>query len=205
MYHHKNSNSWSKIGKDLFIWAFVLVVLAAIAVADVGPDPAPDPVVAVEPQNPQAAGVDETKSEVTETKSIDVLSIGKPIQSFKFDADFSIRDALAMLASMYRKNIVPTPNVDGALAFRSLSNVTFDEAMNAILGDNFKYVQEGNLIKVYSRDEYKRIMEDKGRMVTKVFTLYYISAAEALKLVTPVLSGAGAIQGSSPTEKIMPR
>ena len=90
----------------------------------------------------------------------------------KFDANFSIRDALAILGSMYQKNIVPTPNVDGMLAFRSLSNVTFEEAIDAILGDNFRYVQEGNLIKVYTREEYKKIMEDKERMITKIFTLY---------------------------------
>ena len=38
---------------------------------------------------------------------------GKPIQSFKFEEEFSIRKALAMLGSAYDKNIVPTPQVDG--------------------------------------------------------------------------------------------
>jgi type II secretory pathway component GspD/PulD (secretin) len=47
-------------------------------------------------------------------------------------------------------------------------------------------------------------MEDKDRMVYKVFTLYYISAAEAQKLITPVLSGAGSIQGSTPAETVVP-
>ena len=37
-------------------------------------------------------------------------------------------------------------------------------------------------------------------MIYKVFTLYYISAAEAMELIKPVLSGAGSIQGSSPPE-----
>jgi len=188
MYHDKNSSSEGKIRKDLFIWVFVSVVMTAIALANVVTGDTTEVVVAAD------VGVSSGQSESTGAKS----STGKPIQSFKFEANFSIRDALAILGSMYQKNIVPTPNVDGMLAFRSLSNVTFEEAMDAILGDNFKYVQEGNLIKVYTRDEYKKIMADKERMITKVFTLYYISAAEAMKLISPVLSGVGTIQGSSP-------
>lgn len=190
MYHDKKLSSERKISKDLLILGFVLAVITAIALADIGSVDKAGMVVA-------AAGVSSGQSQSsggTETKS----DAGKPIQSFKFDANFSIRDALAILGSMYQKNIVPTPNVDGMLAFRQLSNVTFEDAMDAILGDNFRHVQEGNLIKVYSREEYKRFMEDKERMITKVFTLYYVSAAEAMKLIRPVLSGVGTIQGSSP-------
>ncbi len=195
MYYNENASVRSKIGKDLFVWSFILTVLAAFALADVVSEPPevdePEIIVAA---NVGAGGGQPQSSGSTEA--------GKPIQSFKFDANFSIRDALAILGSMYQKNIVPTPNVDGVLAFRQLSNVTFEEAMDAILGDNFKYIQEGNLIKVYTRDEYKKLMEDKERMITRVFTLYYISAAEAMKLIAPVLSGAGIIQGSSPPETV---
>jgi type IV pilus assembly protein PilQ len=136
-----------------------------------------------------------TASTVTAT-----AAAGKPIQSFKFEAEFSIRSALAMLGSAYGKNIVPTPQVDGSLAFRELANVTFEEAMDAILGDNFPYEQVGNLIKVYTRDEYKKIMEDPARMEYKVFTLYYVTAAEAQNLITPLLSTAAQIQVTSPAE-----
>jgi type IV pilus assembly protein PilQ len=101
---------------------------------------------------------------------------------------------------MYKKNIVPSPNVDGVMGFTRLYNVTFEEAMDAILGNNFKYEQEGQLIKVYTKEEYKKIKEDKDRMEHRVFTLYYISAAEAMKLVSPVLSSAGRITASSPAE-----
>ncbi len=134
-------------------------------------------------------------------------STGEPAQiidKFEVEEDFGVRKALAMLGSLCDKNIVPSQNVDGVLAFRSLKNVTFEEAMDAILGENFKYEEEGRLIKVYTKDEYKRIMEDKDRMIYKVFTLYYISAAEAIQLITPVLSGAQTIQGSSPAATIVP-
>ncbi len=137
---------------------------------------------------------------VTASTASAAASAGQPIQSFKFEENFSIRSALAMLGSAYGKNIVPTPQVDGQLAFRGLSNVTFEEAMDAILGDNFKYERVGNLIKVYTREEYKKLMEDPERMVYKVFTLYYITAAEAQKLTAPLLSTAAQVQVTSPAE-----
>ncbi|MHC4507617.1 MAG: type II secretion system protein GspD, partial [Planctomycetota bacterium] len=123
------------------------------------------------------------------------------IDKFEVEEDFGVRKALAMLGSQCQKNIVPSPNVDGVLAFRSLRNITFEEAMDAILGEDFKYEQEGKLIKVYTKDEYKKIKEDPDRMVHKVFTLYYITAQEAQNLITPVLSANAKVQVSSPAEK----
>ena len=125
------------------------------------------------------------------------------IEKFEVEEDFGVRKALAMLGSLCDKNIVPSPSVDGVLAFRSLKNITFEEAMDAILGDNFKYEQVGKLIKVYTKEEYKMIKEDPARMVYKVFTLYYITAQEAQNLITPLLSGSSdaKIQVTSPAEQ----
>jgi len=47
-------------------------------------------------------------------------STGEPaqiIEKFEVEEDFGVRKALAMLASLCDKNIVPSPNVDGVLAF----------------------------------------------------------------------------------------
>jgi type IV pilus assembly protein PilQ len=122
------------------------------------------------------------------------------IDKFEVEVDFGVKKALAMLGDLCGKNIVPSPNVDGVLAFRSLKNVTFEEAMDAILGENFKYEQEGKLIKVYTRDEYKKMKEDPARMTHKVITLYYITAEEAAKLITPVLSDSAKIEQSTAAE-----
>jgi type II secretory pathway component GspD/PulD (secretin) len=73
--------------------------------------------------------------------------------------------------------------------------------MDAILGENFKYEQDGKLVKVYTKDEYKRLKEDPERMICKVITLYYITADEAGRLIRPVLSEAGKIEFSTPAEK----
>jgi len=131
-------------------------------------------------------------------------STGQPAQiidKFEVEEDFGVRKALAMLGSLCDKNIVPSPNVDGVLTFRSLKNITFEEAMDAILGENFKYEQVGKLIKVYTKDEYKKMKDDPARKVHEVFTLYYITAEEASKLIMPVLSGDAVIQSSTASEK----
>jgi type IV pilus assembly protein PilQ len=168
------------------VWGFLLAVMAAIAVGDVG-------------RGPMEAG--EQMSVNTTATAEGSITAGGPVQSFKFEEeDFGVRKALAMLGSMYGKNIVPTPNVDGLLAFRSLSDVTFEEAMDAILGENFKYEQKGNLIKVYTREEYKKIKSDTDRLVHRVFTLYYLTADEAGRLVTPVLSTKAVVQTTTRAE-----
>jgi len=197
MYREKNAGDRMQIGKNLFVWGFVLVLMAAIATGDVG-------------QSPIEAGADEgidvmdtdVKGDEGMLQTEEDVSIDKTIQSITFKKDMRIKDALRFLAAKYRKNIVPSVAVDGITPVTSLYDVTFEEALDAILGHSFKCDQEGNFIKVYTADEYKKIKEDKSRMIYKLFTLYYIRAEEAMKLVKPVLSGAGGsgIQGSSAAE-----
>jgi len=190
MYCDVNSNRKIKIRKDFFVWCFVLAVLAAIAVGGIG-------------QIPMNAAADE---------GIWTLGVGvgggegpvQQIQSISFTTDMSVRDALRFLGTKYRKNIVPSAKVDGQVTVGTLYDVTFEGALNAILGKRFKYEEKEGVIWVYEAEEYKKIMEDLERMECKVFTLYYISAAEAQKLITPVLSGKGTIQGSTPAETILP-
>ncbi len=191
MYRKKNSKGKTKIRAKLFVWCIVLVLMAAIAVADVDHGLAEANLWA----NVSVAQVQTSGSRES------ILQDGV-IPVFKCEENFGVRKALALLGNICQKNIVPSPNVDGLLAFRQLTNVTFDEVMDAILGDNYKYEQRGNLIRVYTKDEYNKIMSDPGRMTYKIFTLYYISAAEAMNLIAPVLSTAGSIQGSSPSEAV---
>jgi type IV pilus assembly protein PilQ len=160
--NEKSHDNLKSTGSTL-VWGFILVLVAASAVADVGDG---------EGTQPTAPNI---------------------IEKFEVEEDFGVRKALAMLGSQCQKNIVPSPSVDGSLAFRRLTNVTFAEAMEAILGDNAMYEERGNLIKVYTKEEYKKIMEDLDRRIYKIFTLYYISAAEAKTLLTAVLSGNGSI------------
>jgi len=175
-----------RIGKDLLVWGFVLAVMAAIAVGDVKQRP----VIVQDDKSVGSVDVEVSGGEVG-------VSTDETSQSFKLNKNTSVQDALRVVAGLYNKNIVPTPNVDGILAFTSLSNVTFEEAMDAILGGKFEYEQKGNLIEVFTTG-------DESRMKYAVFALYYITAAEAKKLIEPVLSGKGIVGVTTAAETGVP-
>jgi type II secretory pathway component GspD/PulD (secretin) len=185
MYHNKSLKSRIKNKGTLFILGFVLAVTAATAFGDVE-------------QGPMAAEAEEDiNAKDVNVSSGEDIAAGGMIQSITFDKDRTIKDGLRVLSAMYKKNIVPSPKVEGVMGFTRLYNVTFEEAMDAILGANFKYEQKGQLIMVYTEDEYKKIKENKSRMEHKVFTLYYINAAEVKALVTPLLSESGKVTSTT--------
>ncbi len=128
---------------------------------------------------------------------------GTKITFIAFQKDSNIRDGLRLLAALCKKNIVPTAGVDGPLTVSRLYDVTFEEAMDAILGFGFKYEQVGDFVRVYTAEQYKKMREDPERMVFRVITLYYLTADEAVKLITPVLSGSASakVQATSAAEK----
>ncbi len=172
MYYSKNSKGETRVAKGLFVGCLILLVMAATAHGGVAQKPADTPV-----------GVAE----------VGVFVDGR-LSLIAFEKDTTIKDAIRVLAALYKKNIVPSPNITGTLGFTRLRDVTFEDAMEAILGESFKYERKGNLTKVYTKEEYEKIMDDPERMVYEVFTLYYISAAEAKKLITPLKSKAGLIE-----------
>jgi len=219
--------SRKKIGlKDVFVWILVIALMSTIAIGEIDvvdseseyqgrssteeavaltAEPAQASVVEVMVADAgDATGTSVEVTGVEEVADVPAEDIGKEKQSIFFKQDTRIRDALRSLSARYQKNIVPSPNVDGVLAFTSLYDVTFEEAMEAILGMDLRYERQGQLIKVYTKAEYKKMKEDKDRMVAVVFKLYYISAAEVMQLVKPVLSNAAKITGSSPADNILP-
>ncbi len=111
------------------------------------------------------------------------------LQTIAFKKDMPIKDAMRMLAQMYQKNIVPSAKVDGVVTVTNLYDVTFEEALQAILGAH-KYEIKGNFVRVYTNEEFKA---DKTRQEYVTILLYYINAEEAEKLVKPLLSEVGAI------------
>lgn len=131
-----------------------------------------------------------------------VDATGSKITFIAFKKDSTIRDGLRLLAALCKKNIVPMSGVDGPLTVSRLYDVTFEEALDAILGFGYRYEQEGAFIRVYTSEQYKKMKEDPERMVHKVFPLYYIEAEEALKLLRPVVSGSAnaKIEASTPPE-----
>jgi type IV pilus assembly protein PilQ len=125
---------------------------------------------------------------------------GTKITFIAFQKDSNIRDGLRLLAALCKKNIVPMSGVEGPLTISRLYDVTFEEALNAILGYGFRYEQDGGFVRVYTAEQYKKIKEDPSRMVGKMIPVYYVNAEEALKLIKPVLSENGKTQTSTPAE-----
>ncbi|OQA01837.1 MAG: Type IV pilus biogenesis and competence protein PilQ precursor [Planctomycetes bacterium ADurb.Bin401] len=115
------------------------------------------------------------------------------IESINFKKDMSIRDALNLMAAKYHTNIICSAKVDGRINVLSLYGITFEEALLAILGNDFKYEIEGNFIKIYTNEEYQLVKLDEARLTSKVFTLYYVNAAEVKALIEPALSTKGKI------------
>ena len=177
--------------KNLIIRALVFFVIAAIAVGDVKSDAINTPAVGIAAQS-------------RDNQNREVVSDNERLPFIGFQEDETIRGGLRILATYYRKNIVPSSKVDGKLTVTAFYDVTFDEAMDAILGYEYTYEEKGNFIKVYTADEYTKIKEHKSRLTHKIFTLYYISAAEAKKLVMPVLSTAGIAEVTAAAETGVP-
>ena len=199
-----SKNEKSKLTAAVTVWFFVIAVMAALVVAQVetaeqttlvaeNTEPASDDVVAA----PQDDDEDEQMQIVD-----DDLGSGA-IQSISFKKDMSIRDALRFLALKYQKNIVPTQKVNGMITVTNLYDVTFEEALRAILGTN-KYEIQDNFIMVYTAEEFEQVMSDKRRMESKVFTLNYLTADEAEKLVTALLNEGGNVAKSSPAATGVP-
>ncbi len=192
MSHDRKIND--RIRKAMLVWGIVLGVMVAIVAGEAGTDPEESYI---------SEETEVTDVNATSADDANILQ-GGTIQSITFKKGMRITDALRFLSAKYQKNIVPSSKVDGLVTITNLYDVTFEEALDAILGYGYKYDTEDNFIKIYTTEEYKKIKEDKDRMITKVFTLYYISAAEAEKLISPVLSKVGAIQASTPAETVVP-
>ena len=88
--------------------------------------------------------------------------LGQSIQTISFKKDMPITDALRMLAQMYEKNIVPSAGVDGIVTVTNLYDVTFEEAMQAILGTH-KYEVKDNFIKVFRPEHHQSRVPTRPR------------------------------------------
>ena len=125
---------------------------------------------------------------------------GDVIKFIAFQKDRDITDGLRLLAQLCQKNIVPSKAVTGPLTVSRLYDVTFEEALQAVLGYGFRYDIDGDFVRVYTTAEYRAIKTDPERMVHEIITLYYITSEEAAKLIQPVLSETAKIQTSTLAE-----
>ncbi len=115
-------------------------------------------------------------------------------------ADMPLSQVLQMLSLKGRRNIIASPAVTGRVT-ADLYGVTFEEALDAVLVANGAgYRKSGSFIFVYTLAELESIdAASAGRPYTQVFTLNYISAADAQSYIAPLLGDDGKVAVSPPS------
>ena len=182
----------------LLLCVIVITVTAAAAIGQTEPNQAePNRTADNEPvlldQADSGLIIDYQQRTVAEDSFLD-----QPVQCINFKKDMSVRDALRFLAAKYHRNIIPSGQVIGKLNVTSLYEVTFEEALDAILGSDYRYKTTGGFIRVYTAEEYAKLAKDIENMTSRVFELYYVNAAEVKTLIMPVMSQFGKIASTSP-------
>ena len=113
--------------------------------------------------------------------------------------DLDVTKVLQLLSIQSQRNIVASKNVSGKVS-ADLYNVSFDQAMDAILEPNgFAWRERGNFIYVYTAQEIQDIDEAGREVEARVIRLNYLDAQTASTMASSLLSPNGtiAISGES--------
>ncbi len=107
--------------------------------------------------------------------------------------DLSLASVLQMLSMQSQRNIVASKDVGGRVT-ANLYNVTFEEALTAILDANGAgWREHGNFIYVYTKEELKEMQSASRTRVTRLFRLKYVRASDAREMIAPLLSAEGKV------------
>ncbi len=138
-----------------------------------------------------------------ESDNSDDLPNGQTVEVGSFgEIDLHVKEldltkVLRLLSLQSQRNIIASRNVVGTVS-ADLYSVDFYEALDAILTTNgFGYREKGNFIYVYTADELRELETAEKAVVTQIYRLNYLSAADASAFVSPLLSGAGSIAVSA--------
>ena len=114
--------------------------------------------------------------------------------------ELPLNTVLRVLSLETNRNIVATPAVEGTVT-ASLHNVTFEEALDAILISNqAAYRAVGKFIYVYTQEELAEIIAAENPPESRVFRLNYMPAADVKAAVEPLLSSIGQMAVSTAPE-----
>ncbi len=106
---------------------------------------------------------------------------------------------LQLLSIQSQRNIVSSNEVSASIT-ADLYGVTFYEALDSILHVNgYGYIEKGNFIYVYTREQIEEIVRANRTRVTRVVDLDYLNATDAAAFAKNLLSEAGAITTTAAT------
>ncbi|GJM26590.1 MAG: hypothetical protein DHS20C16_30050 [Phycisphaerae bacterium] len=157
-----------------------------------GSDPAGGRSVTDDPEpNPAAQPIDVSAAEVSVSESGTVtLNI----------VDLPLNTVLRVLSLETNRNIIATPSVQGTVN-ASLHNVTFEDALDAILAMNqASFRAQGNFIYVYTQDELAEIIASENPPISRVFRLNYARAVDIEPAISSLLSPVGTLSASAESE-----
>jgi type IV pilus assembly protein PilQ len=139
------------------------------------------------------------EGELDETGGLDV-SVDKYDLVDLHVNDEDLGRVLQLLSIQSERNIVASNSVAATIT-ADLYGVTFYEALDAILHVNgYGYIEQGNFIHVYTREELLAIEQATRERVTKVYRLDYLNAVDAAEFVQQLLSENGVIKTSAAAE-----
>lgn len=103
-----------------------------------------------------------------------------------------IQNVLKIISYKSGVNIVTTPDVIGNVTIR-LMDVPWETALEVILKTyGFGYQRQGNIILVTKLENISKIQAEEP-LQTEIFTLKFLDAQDAQKILIPLLSGRGKI------------
>ncbi|GJM18848.1 MAG: hypothetical protein DHS20C14_10610 [Phycisphaeraceae bacterium] len=107
---------------------------------------------------------------------------------------------LQLLSIQSQRNILASNSVEASVT-ADLYGVTFYDALDAILHVNgFGYIERGNFIYVYTREEMTQIEEAARTRESRVFHLNHLNAADAGAFAANMISEGGSIVTNAATE-----
>ncbi len=141
---------------------------------------------ATQPAEPEDAGepvpIEKAEVEVTPSGTVTLNVVDLPLST-----------VLRVLSMETNRNIIATPAVSGTVT-ASLHNVTFEEALDAILvANDAAYRAVGKFIYVYTQEELAQIVASENPPTTRVFQLNHVPAKEVSEAITPLLSQIGKV------------
>jgi type IV pilus assembly protein PilQ len=118
--------------------------------------------------------------------------------------DEDLATVLELLSRQYQLNIVASKSAKGKVT-ADLYGVTVEQVLDAICRTNeLKWVREGAFVYIHTPAELEALRQAEDRLVTEVFHLNYLTAAEAKKLVAPALSKKGSTAETTASEVGIP-
>lgn len=115
--------------------------------------------------------------------------------------DAEIMQVLDMLGELSGKNILAEQGVSGTIT-ANLKNVTPAQALEAILRSrDLTSEKEGDFIYIMTPVQLEQKKKSNRKVVTKLYTPFYVSAKELQSLITPILTeNIGIVSLTTPSE-----